>query len=70
VYGIRTTAQALADNPDALEMWMTWVTGVLYQVRRELGLETGECRDCRDGVCVDDSAAEDERPLLRLVDFR
>lgn len=68
MYGIKTTATALADNPEMLDMWVTWVGAVLYQVRRELGLEIGECRDCRNGMCVDNQ--EHKQPLLRLVDFR
>ena len=51
-------------------MWLAWVTAVLYQVRRELGIEQGPCRDCRNGACIEDQEPEAEAPLLRLVDFR
>lgn len=68
MYGVRATARALAENPEALDMWVTWVSAVLYHVRRELGLEQGQCRDCQEGQCIHDQEAEP--PLLRLVDFR
>jgi len=49
--GVKATARVLAENPEALDMWMTWAAAVLYQVRRELGLderrEDGEERPLR-----------------------
>lgn len=66
MYGARTTARALAENPEALDVWITWATAVLYHVRRELGLEIGGCRDRQAGASVDGEA---ERPPLRLVDL-